>query len=142
MSSLDSLVSGGTHGSMVLRRENALLRTRIRMRSRSLAAFLCSGLSLWNAADPSSSSSDAWSLRLRPIVSGERRSSDYERVAELACCNGARLSFAFRRSPAFFGYSACRYVSDFNIKVVDPSSAFPTTRASHWLGVSASVRGV
>ena len=44
MSSLESLVSGGTHGRLVFSFENALLSTRIRARSLALAAFRCTGL--------------------------------------------------------------------------------------------------
>ena len=80
MSSFESLVSGGTHGSTVLRRQNALLRTRIRIRSLSLAAFLRSGLSLWYdviASSSSSTSSGACSLRLRPIIGCDTGLSDY-----------------------------------------------------------------
>lgn len=43
VSSLESFVSAGTHGSLVFRRQNALERTRIRARSRALAAFRCTG---------------------------------------------------------------------------------------------------
>ena len=39
MSNLDSFVSGGTQGSVVFRRPNALLRTRILALSLALAAF-------------------------------------------------------------------------------------------------------
>jgi hypothetical protein len=54
VSNLDSLVSAGTHGSVVFRRQNALLRTRMRARSRAFAAFLCCGFSRVHI--PSSSS--------------------------------------------------------------------------------------
>lgn len=43
VSSLESFVSAGTQGSLVLRRQNALDSTRMRARSRALAAFRCTG---------------------------------------------------------------------------------------------------
>lgn len=43
VSNLESFVSAGTHGNLVLSRQNALDKTRIRARSRALAAFRCTG---------------------------------------------------------------------------------------------------
>lgn len=43
VSNFDSFVSAGTHGNLVLRRQNALDKTRIRARSRAFAAFLWTG---------------------------------------------------------------------------------------------------
>jgi len=40
VSNLDNFVSGGTQGKVSFRRPNALLKTRIRVRSRALAAPL------------------------------------------------------------------------------------------------------
>lgn len=47
MSSLESLVSGGTQGRVVLSLEKALLRTLILALSLALAAFLCTCFPSW-----------------------------------------------------------------------------------------------
>lgn len=92
MSSLESFVSGGTHGNVVFSLENALLRIRMRDLSLALAAFLCWGLCVLPEARSCSTSS----FRRLGILPGlmQRPAVELCLVASLILLNTPQISFS------------------------------------------------